>query len=90
MTPECSELEAGRETPGGRLEVEALVSHQIIITGAKFQSSNPLKRKASIFITTQKEIEVSVIIFYSHMLHFALNVHVTLSGQTQSLSQHLQ
>lgn len=32
-----------------------------------------------------KKTQVSVIIFYSHMLHFALNVQVILSGQTQKV-----
>lgn len=33
----------------------------------------------------QKRTQISVFIFYSHMLHFALNVQVILSGQTQKV-----
>lgn len=36
-------------------------------------------------INKNKRTLISVIIFYSHMLHFALNVQVILSGQTQKV-----
>lgn len=36
-------------------------------------------------INQTKRTRISVIIFYSHMLHFALNVQVILSGQTQKV-----
>lgn len=47
--------------------------------------ATPLKLLQHARLHTGQEAQISVIIFYSHMLHFALNVHVTLSGQTQKV-----
>lgn len=57
------------ETPAGRFEIQRLLD---------------IKRTI-FFCHTNTQSQISVIIFYSHMLHFALNVQVTLSDQTQKV-----
>lgn len=67
---------------------EILVCSAVCLLGIWFGCTCWDKKIRTIFLTEKKpnkRTQISVIIFYSHMLHFALNVQVILSGQTQKV-----